>query len=586
METSAVIVSLSLRRLAGVALAAFMTTLPGALAAQGPTPQELTRISASGSYLAARHATVQRDSTSASAYYRAALRADPRNIELLERAFLSLLADGEIEEASKLADRILQGNKSERIARLVVGIRALKQKQYPAARQSIAQSAVRQQITDLTATLLSAWTLQGAGDTKGAIESLDRLTGQDFYALFKDLHAGLILDVAGNRKEAGKRFERAYKADSSALRVVEAYARWMSRNGSKEEALKILQGFDSVLPRHPLILEAINDVKAGEKLPPLVADAQAGAAEALYGLGASLGRRGGEDLGLVYLQLALYLQPAHPLALLSLADLYEAMKKQQLAIKIYERVPAKSPLRRNAEIQLAINLDALERTDEAKKHLERLIAARPQDTEAILALGTILRGRKQFAECADVYSKGVATLGKPEKANWLIYYFRGICFERSKQWAKAEADLKTALEVFPDQPHVLNYLGYSWVDQGINLDEGMRMIQRAVDQRSDDGYIVDSLGWAYYRLGKYDEAVKHLERAVELKPEDPTINDHLGDAYWRVDRMLEARFQWSHARDLKPEPEDLAKIEEKLKSGLQDEGSSSAAAERVKKDGG
>jgi tetratricopeptide (TPR) repeat protein len=368
--------------------------------------------------------------------------------------------------------------------------------------------------------------------------------------------------------------------------VVEAYARWMSRNGSKEEALKILQGFDSVLPRHPLILEAINDIKAGEKLPPLVADAQAGAAEALYGLGASLGRRGGEDLGLVYLQLALYLAPSHPLALLSLADLYEAMKKQQLAIKIYERVPAKSPLRRNAEIQLAINLDALERTDEAKKHLERLIAARPQDTEAILALGTILRGRKQFAECADIYSKGVATLGKPEKANWLIYYFRGICFERSKQWAKAEADLKTALEVFPDQPHVLNYLGYSWVDQGINLDEGMRMIQRAVDQRSDDGYIVDSLGWAYYRLGKYDEAVKNLERAVELKPEDPTINDHLGDAYWRVDRMLEARFQWSHARDLKPEPEDLAKIEEKLKSGLQDEGSSSAAAERVKKDGG
>jgi tetratricopeptide (TPR) repeat protein len=586
METSAVIVSLSLRRLAGVALAAFMTALPAALAAQGPTPQELTRISASGSYLAARHATVQRDSTSASAYYRAALRADPRNIELLERAFLSLLADGEIEEASKLADRILQGNKSERIARLVVGIRALKQKQYPAARQSIAQSAVRQQITDLTATLLSAWTLQGAGDTKGAIETLDKLTGQDFYALFKDLHAGLILDVAGNRKEAGKRLERAYKADSSALRVVEAYARWMSRNGSKEEALKILQGFDSVLPRHPLILEAINDIKAGEKLPPLVADAQAGAAEALYGLGASLGRRGGEDLGLVYLQLALYLQPSHPLALLSLADLYEAMKKQQLAIKIYERVPAKSPLRRNAEIQLAINLDALERTDEAKKHLERLIAARPQDTEAILALGTILRGRKQFAECADVYSKGVATLGKPEKANWLIYYFRGICFERSKQWAKAEGDLKTALEVFPDQPHVLNYLGYSWVDQGINLDEGMRMIQRAVDQRSDDGYIVDSLGWAYYRLGKYDDAVKHLERAVELKPEDPTINDHLGDAYWRVDRMLEARFQWSHARDLKPEPEDLAKIEEKLKSGLQDEGSSSAAAERVKKDGG
>jgi Flp pilus assembly protein TadD len=168
----------------------------------------------------------------------------------------------------------------------------------------------------------------------------------------------------------------------------------------------------------------------------------------------------------------------------------------------------------------------------------------------------------------------------------VIYYFRGICFERAKQWPKAEADLKMALELFPDQPHVLNYLGYSWIDQGVNLDEGMRMIKRAVEQRADDGYIVDSLGWAYYRLGNMEEAVKQLERAIELKPEDPTINDHLGDAYWRVGRELEARFQWSHARDLKPEPEDLAKIEAKLKSGLTDETSSSAAQAENKKPGG
>ena len=168
----------------------------------------------------------------------------------------------------------------------------------------------------------------------------------------------------------------------------------------------------------------------------------------------------------------------------------------------------------------------------------------------------------------------------------MIYYFRGICFERAKQWAKAEADLKKSLELFPDQPHVLNYLGYSWIDQGINLDEGMRMIRRAVEQRADDGYIVDSLGWAYYRLGNMDEAVKHLERAVELKPEDPTINDHLGDAYWRVGRVLEARFQWSHARDLKPEPEDLGKIEDKLKNGLPDDTSSAADAAAQKKPGG
>ena len=166
-----------------------------------------------------------------------------------------------------------------------------------------------------------------------------------------------------------------------------------------------------------------------------------------------------------------------------------------------------------------------------------------------------------------------------DKANTVWYYYRGICEERSKQWSKAEADMRKALELQPDQPHVLNYLGYSWIDQGINLDEGMKMIKRAVDQRPDDGYIVDSLGWAYFRIGNYEEAVKNLERAIDLKPEDPTINDHLGDAYWRVGRTLEAKFQWAHARDLKPEPEDLPKIEAKIQNGLPDDTSSAARGE-------
>jgi Flp pilus assembly protein TadD len=317
----------------------------------------------------------------------------------------------------------------------------------------------------------------------------------------------------------------------------------------------------------------------------LADSASAGAAEALYGLGSSIGRRGGEDLALIYLQLALYLEPTHQMALLSLADLYEALKKPDLAIKIYDRVPPSSPLHRNAEIQIASDLDTLERTDEAKKRLEQLIAEHPKDNEAILALANIMRGRKQFSECGDVYSKALANIATPEKANWVIFYFRGICYERSKQWPLAEADLKKALELSPDQPLVLNYLGYSWIDQGVNLDEGMNMIRRAVEQRPDDGYIVDSLGWANFRIGNYDEAVKDLERAVELKPDDSTINDHLGDAYWRVGRVLEARFQWSHAKDLKPEPEDLPKIEAKLKSGLPEDTSSAADAAKAKKVG-
>lgn len=547
-----------------------------------PTPRDLKNMTKAGSYLAARHASADRDASAASAFYRTALRLDPKNNDLLDRAFISSLADGEMEEAVKLAHRILTIDKTNRVARLVIGVHALKEKRYATAQSNINQS-VRGPITDLVATLLSSWASYGAGNTKAAIANIDKLTGPEWYPLFKDLHAGMIYELANKEKDAGVRFERAYKLDDSALRVAESYAHWLSRNKGSAEALAVYEGFNKKLARHPIVVEGISDLKAGKKLPPLADSAQMGAAEALYGIGASLTRRGGEDLALVYLQLALYLNPNHALALLSLADLYESVKKPEMAIKIYERVPANSPLKRNSQIQLATDLNAVDRSDEAVKILKGVIAEDAKDIEAITALGNIERARKKFAECGDTYGKAIdaSDAGKP---NWVLYYFRGICFERSKQWPKAEADLKKALELQPDQAHVLNYLGYSWIDQGINLDEAMKMIRRAVDQRPDDGFIVDSLGWAYYRIADYDNAVKNLERAVDLKPEDPTINDHLGDAYWRVGRKLEARFQWAHARDLKPDPDELPKIEAKIRDGLPDVSTPASAAAEKKKD--
>jgi Flp pilus assembly protein TadD len=571
--------------------AAALWAIPQAIAAQAPGAQapssrDVSRLSPAGSYLAARQANLDRDPDAAAIYYRAALKSDQRNPELLELTFYSLLAYGEINEAVRLAERLVQLDRNNRNAHLVLGVRSLKQKQWKDARAHFTQ-AMHGPVNDLTGTLLSAWSAFGANDVKGAVDAIDKLSGPEWYGIFKDMHAGLMFDLANNKKEAGKRLEHAYKLDGTALRIMQSHAGFLSRNGARDEAVKIYEDYDKQLPRYPLTVEALALLKRDIALPRLVETAQAGAAEALYGLGAALGRREEEmslaNRGLAYLQLALYLEPGHALAQLSLADLYEAMKKPELAIKIYERVPASSPLKRNAEIQLALDLDALERTDEAKKHLEKLVASRPDDMEAIIALANIQRERKQYEGCAESYGKAVDLVAQPAKTNWTTYYFRGICFERAKQWAKAELDFKKALELFPDQPHVLNYLGYSWIDQGVHLDEGMSMIKRSVEQRPDDGYIVDSLGWAYYRLGNYEEAVKNLERAVELKPVDPTINDHLGDVYWKVDRMLEAKFQWSHARDLKPEDDELVKIEQKLKIGLQEEKSNSADADKQKK---
>ncbi len=548
---------------------ATLVLLAGALPAFAEAPPQslIARSAPAGNYLAARLAGSERDTAAAAAYYRALIKVFPRSGEILERAFLTFLANGDIDEAVDLAQRIVKIDPEHRLSRLVLGVKAIKAKQYVTARSNL-RRAGQGAIAELSATLLAAWSQFGSGNPRAGVEMIDSLQGPDWYAAFKDYNAGLMLDAAGLKKDAGRRLEEALKIDSKTLRVVDAYARWASRNGDKKVAIETYEAFDKVLPNDPLVEQALKEVEAGRSLPPLVDTAQQGAAEVLYGLGSALGRQGGEDLALVYLQLAHWLDPSHPLIEITLADLFESMKKYDEAIALFRRVPANSPLKLNADIQLGLNLDAAGHFDEARTALEAAVAKNPSDMRAIVALGDVLRAKQKYPEAAEVYTKAIDQLQAPTSANWTLYYFRGTCYERTKQWEKSEADLKKALELRPDQPHVLNYLGYSWIDQGVHLDEGMDMIRKAVALRPDDGYFIDSLGWAYYRVKRYDDAVRELERAVELKPDESVINDHLGDAYWKVGRKLEARFKWNHARDLKPEPDDLAKIERKIAVGL------------------
>ena len=235
---------------------------------------------------------------------------------------------------------------------------------------------------------------------------------------------------------------------------------------------------------------------------------------------------------------------------MTLASASETTKQYAAAIGAYDRVPKGTPFEINVEIRKALNLNQLERVEEAKKMLEELASEHPQDIRPLEALGSIMRGHKRYAEAADYYTRAIALIDRPEQRHWTFYYSRGTCYERLKKLPEAEADLQKSLKLSPDQPLTLNYLGYTWIDQNRNLRQGLAMIEKAVRLKPDDGYIVDSLGWAHYRLGNFKEAVKHLERAVELRPEDATLNDHLGDGYWRVGREREARFQWEQALTL------------------------------------
>lgn len=527
--------------------------------------------SLAGAYLAGVLAVNQHDTAAAAFYSQRLLQLDPRNSEIIERAFIAYLADGDMVQATRLAEGMLARDPSNSLTQLVLGVRAFSNKSYDKAR-SLLKRGGRGRQADVTATLLYAWAQAGSGQYRQAIETVDRLSGEDSFAVIRDLHAGLIADLGGLNEEAEKRYRAAYQADHATLRILDALARLLARTGRAEEAKALFEGLDRQSRRNPFVLRALEAIKQGDATPRSVTTVKTGAAESMFGLAMAGGREGDETASLIYLRLALALDSEHDLALVSLADIYERRKLPEAANKLYDTMPSHAPFYFTARLQAALNHEQMGEPEKAVSELESLIAANPDTAEAATALGNLYRSRKDFTNAAKAYDRAFAAATRSgETPSWTLYYFRGIAYERTKQWPKAEADFKQALQLQPEQALVLNYLGYSWVDQGLNLDEAFAMLRKAVQQRPRDGYIVDSLGWAYYRLGQYEEATKLLERAVELRASDPVINDHLGDAYWRTGRRIEAGFQWNHARDLKPDPDDLEVILKKIQNGLPDE---------------
>ena len=552
------------RLLRAAALAPFLLSSAWAATTDPSTPHIAN--TEPGNYLAAIVASADRDTDAAGLYFREALRADPRNLDLIERAFAATLANGDAKDAFGLADRLAARDPGNSLARLALATRAFGNGQYAGARAQLAAGDAGK-ARDVTSLLLTAWAYAGAGDLRRALQAVDRIADPGVQ-VFRDYHAALIADALGDPVEALRRYKLAYAKDPATLRLVDAYARFLARRKDTAGARKIYADFSARSPNHPVVRAALAEIDSGKPITPIVANPRQGAAEALYGLGGAGTRQGDELASLIYLRLALALRPDHDFAEVSVANLLADIKRGGDAIEAYLAVPKTSPLAESALIQAAIEYDGQQKTDKGLEILRQVVADHPDDPDAWSALGTLQRSAKDFESAAKSYDKAITALGQPDKAHWVLYYFRGIAFERTKQWPRAEADFKEALRLYPDEPLVLNYLGYSWVDQGVNLDEAFKMLRRAVELKPTDGYVVDSLGWAHYKLGHYDEATKTLERAVELKPADPVVNDHLGDSYWRVGRQNEAHFQWNHARDFGPDPDDLKKVLEKVKDGL------------------
>jgi len=558
-----------------LALVALALTVPVACAGGGQrAPDEPILVaevpgdSPLGSYLAGRHAERVHDVGAAARYLTDALAADPENERLRRRAFLLLLSDGQNAEALDLARTIVQHDDKEPVANLVLAVDSAKAGDYLAAAERLAELP-RRGGNEILVPLMLGWLWYGEGRMDEAEKALDQLGEVKGFESFYQLHRAEFLDLVGRREEAAKVHEALREGGLRSLRLLIAVASFYQRTGRADEAEKLYLGYLKEDPDSLIASTDLEKIRSGETLPRLIGSAVDGMAEALFNVASALYQENVAQTALVYGRLALFLKPDFPEAQLLVGNVLELNGQRAEAVEIYEAVPRSSPLSWNARLAVARNYDQLERADDAAKLLEAMADERSERADALIALGDLHRKHEQFEAAVKAYDRAMERIGDIQKRHWGLFYARGIVLERSKQWQRAEADFLRALELEPNQPYVLNYLGYSWVELGINLERARQMLETAVSLRRDDGYITDSLGWVLYRTGAFEDAVKHLERAVELRPHDSTINDHLGDAYWKVGRLNEARFQWRRALSLDPDPEQVPVIEGKLDRGLE-----------------
>ncbi len=516
-----------------------------------------------GAYLAGRHAQEIHDYTAAASWFEDALKADPQSPELISRTFLMEATEGRFAAAHSLAESEIEIDSTDAVAQLTLLIDQIKAGDKAGA-LARANALPSDGVHRYVGPLALAWTRMAMGDLAGAAEALQGLDKFNGFAPLKYFQLGLLYDFAGQAGKAEENFNETLEATGQLnWRLTDAMANFYRRHGRPDKADEIYQRFIKENSGSELAESVLADREAPS--PPMISSVQEGLAEALFDLASVVNRPETIDLALLYDRFALYLRPDLAVAQLLLSDILSAQDKPEASLAVLAQIPASSPYSGSARLRAAVNLEMLDRGDEAVAELREMAAAAPKQVEAEMQLGDLLRSKKRYLEAVDAYDEAIRRLqdaGMPE--HWTLYYSRGIALERAGQWKRAEADLERALALKPDQPLVLNYLGYSWIDRGEHLQRGLKMIEKAVELRPEDGYIVDSLGWAHYRLGDYGSAVQYLEKALELVPEDPTINDHLGDAYWQSGRSTEARYQWRRALQFGPDKDEVKPIEAKL----------------------
>jgi tetratricopeptide (TPR) repeat protein len=550
--------------LAKPALTALALLLGGGAYAQPTEP------GIAGAYLAARAAVIEGNHQRAAEFFDRALDADPGNPRLVGNAIFANAAIGRWVRAAEIADTLSADAPGQELVSLVRLVGTMRDGDMAGARAAIEAGQGAGPLID---DLALGWIALGEGDMRRATERFEQIAADPSLAALAYMHLGFARAAVGDFEGAeailsGEEFGQIGATERS----VQARAHILLQLDRRDEALELLEFFTEAVP-DPSLVAVLDRVRATETAAPydFIITAQDGLAEVFFSVARILGAEGGAStLPLLYTQSAFAVDPTHADALLYAAQILYGDQQYDLAATAFARIPEASDQYIEAQLGRADALFDMGSEQVAVGVLADLAAARPELATVHAALGDMLRRTEQCDAAIDAYSDAIDLVDITQERYWFVFYTRAICYEHVGNWPPAEADFRYALELNPDQPSVLNYLGYSLVEQRRDLDEALDMIQRAVAGRPDSGYITDSLGWVFYRLGRFDEAVDPMERAVELEPNDPIINDHLGDVYWMVGRYREAEFQWHRALSFDPEPEDAARIRRKLDVGLYD----------------
>jgi len=519
-----------------------------------------------GAFLAAKSANIANDYADAAYYYSQAMIAEPDNGYIMQGGLFAFVAAGDVAAAEAIARKMAAADFKDEYAHTVMITRAFEREDYSAAVSLMADPSF--ELNPLIKQLLSGWALVGMGEMEAGVAALVAPSENDAITAFGLYNKGLVLAYSGDLEAADAVFAAggAYVNRGAVL----AHAQILAGLGRGDEALALMvNGAGATFSDRES--DALRARLAAQEAVTFtrVASPNEGGAETFVALADALNTDGSARLALLYARLATALHPKNAEALLLIGDILTAQNQYDLALAAYDAVPASSAMALNAKMGRAQNLRQSGDIEGAIETMRAALEIKPDGISLWQSLGDLLRQNGDLEGARQAYSKSIDLLPAPDlRAAWQLYYARAIVEHRAENWPSAEADFREALRLFPDQPDVLNYLGYSLVDQGLNLDEALEMIETAVKAKPDSGAIADSLGWVYYRLGRFEDAEAAMETAVKLLPVDPILSDHFGDVLWMVDRKREARFQWRRALSYGPDEGEAERIRDKLVRGL------------------